>query len=108
MRLLSAALALTVASIGGIVCAADYPNRPIRLVMPNAPGSSADTMGRIVAAKLGETLGQQLVVDNRAGAGGALGLEIGKNANPDGYTLITTSLSALTVSPHTPGPRTTR
>ena len=80
--------------------ARDYPNRPIRLVMPNAPASSADTLGRIVAVRLGEALGQQVVVDNRAGAGGSLGLEIGKNANPDGYTLITTSLSALTVSPH--------
>ncbi len=78
----------------------EYPTRPIRLVMPNAPGSSADTMGRIVAVRLGEALGQQIVVDNRAGAGGVLGMEIGKNANPDGYTLITTSLSALTVSPH--------
>ncbi len=80
--------------------ARDYPNRPIRLIMPNAPGSSADTMGRIVATKLGDALGQQIVVDNRAGAGGSLGMEIGKNATPDGYTLITTSLSALTVSPH--------
>ena len=77
-----------------------YPSRPIRLIMPNAPGSSADTMGRIVAIRLGEALGQQVVVDNRAGAGGSLGLEIGKSANPDGYTLITTSISALTVSPH--------
>jgi len=80
--------------------AKDYPARPIRLVMPNAPGSSADTMGRIAANKLGEALGQQIVVDNRAGAGGTLGMEIGKNATPDGYTIITTSLSALTVSPH--------
>ena len=68
--------------------------------MPNAPGSSADTMGRIVAARLGDALGQQIVVDNRAGAGGVMGLEIGKNAIADGYTLITTSLGALTVSPH--------
>ena len=80
--------------------AQQYPARSIRLIMPNAPGSSADTMGRIVAVRLGEALGQQVVVDNRAGAGGALGLEIGKSANPDGYTLITTSISALTVSPH--------
>src|SRR5258705_13852492 len=80
--------------------AQQYPSRSIRLIMPNAPGSSADTMGRIVAARLGEALGQQVIVDNRAGAGGALGLEIGKSANPDGYTLITTSISALTVSPH--------
>jgi len=77
-----------------------YPSRPIRLIMPNAPGSSADTLGRIASIKLGEALGQQIVVDNRAGAGGVVGLEIGKNANPDGYTLITTSLGALTVSPH--------
>lgn len=80
--------------------ARDYPSRPIRLIMPNAPGSSADTMGRIAAQRLGESLGQQIVVDNRAGAGGVLGLELGKNAMPDGYTLITTSLGALTVSPH--------
>jgi tripartite-type tricarboxylate transporter receptor subunit TctC len=80
--------------------AQQYPSRSIRLIMPNAPGSSADTMGRIVAIRLGEALGQQVVVDNRAGAGGSLGLEIGKSANPDGYTLITTSISALTVSPH--------
>ena len=80
--------------------AQQYPSRSIRLIMPNAPGSSADTMGRIVAVRLGEALGQQVVVDNRAGAGGSLGLEIGKSANPDGYTLITTSISALTVSPH--------
>jgi tripartite-type tricarboxylate transporter receptor subunit TctC len=77
-----------------------YPERPIRLIMPNAPGSSTDTMGRIAAAKLGEALGQQLVVDNRAGAGGSIGMEMGKNATPDGYTLIVTSLGALTVSPH--------
>ena len=77
-----------------------YPERPIRLIMPNAPGSSTDTMGRIAAAKLGEALGQQLVVDNRAGAAGSIGMEIGKNATPDGYTLIVTSLGALTVSPH--------
>jgi len=77
-----------------------YPERPIRLIMPNAPGSSTDTMGRIAAAKLGDALGQQLVVDNRAGAGGSIGMEIGKNATPDGYTLIVTSIGALTVSPH--------
>src|SRR5688500_18700849 len=80
--------------------AKNYPSRPIRLIMPNAPGSSADTMGRIAATKLSDALGQQIVVDNRAGAGGVLGMELGKNANPDGYTLMTTSLGALTVSPH--------
>jgi len=97
---LAAALAFASTAASAADAAKDYPTRPIRLIMPNAPGSSADTMGRIVAIRLGEALGQQVVVDNRAGAGGSLGLEIGKSANPDGYTLITTSISALTVSPH--------
>jgi tripartite-type tricarboxylate transporter receptor subunit TctC len=79
--------------------AKDYPTRPIRLIVPNAPGSSADTLTRIVANKLGEALGQQLVADNRAGAGGAVGLEIAKHATPDGYTLITSG-SALTIGPN--------
>lgn len=77
-----------------------YPDRPIRLIMPNAPGSANDTMGRILAAKLGEALGQQIVVDNRAGAGGILGMEIGKNSNPDGYTLVSPSTAATSIAPH--------
>jgi tripartite-type tricarboxylate transporter receptor subunit TctC len=77
-----------------------FPNRPIRMLMPNAPGSSTDILGRIVANKLGEVLGQQVVVDNRAGAGGVLGMEIAKNANPDGYTLISASTAAMTIAPH--------
>ncbi len=55
--------------------AKDYPSRPIRLIVPNAPGSSVDTLTRIVANKLSEVIGQQLVVDNRAGAGGIIGME---------------------------------
>lgn len=78
----------------------NYPTKPIRLVMPNAPGSSIDTLGRILSAKLGEALGQQVVVDNRAGAGGLLGMEIGKNATADGYTLISASTAAMSIAPH--------
>lgn len=77
-----------------------YPNRPIRMLMPNAPGSSTDALGRVVANKLGDILGQQVVVDNRSGAGGVLGMEIAKNANPDGYTLISASTAAMTIAPH--------
>jgi tripartite-type tricarboxylate transporter receptor subunit TctC len=77
-----------------------YPDRPIRMIMPNAPGSANDTMGRILAAKLGEALGQQIVVDNRAGAGGILGMEIGKHSNPDGYTLVSPSTAATSIAPH--------
>lgn len=77
----------------------NYPNRPIRMIVTNAPGSSVDTLSRIVAIKLGEVLGQQVVVDNRPGAGSALGMEIGKNANPDGYTLVSAPTAALAVAP---------
>ena len=76
-----------------------YPAKPIRMMMPNAPGSGTDTLGRIVAQGLGEELGQQVVIDNRPGAGGTLGMEIGRNANPDGYTVIFASPPALTVAP---------
>lgn len=102
-KLFSVALVLAAVCNGSVAMAADpakdYPNRPIRLIVSNAPGSSADTLTRIVANKLGEALGQQIVADNRAGAGGAVGLEIAKHATPDGYTLITSG-SALTIAPN--------
>ena len=78
--------------------AKDYPSRPIRLIVPNAPGSSVDTLSRIVANKLGELIGQQIVVDNRAGAGGIIGMEIAKAATPDGYTLIAATTAASTIA----------
>jgi tripartite-type tricarboxylate transporter receptor subunit TctC len=80
--------------------ARDYPNRPIRMIVPNAPGSAVDTLGRIFAQALTNVAGHQVVIDNRAGAGGVLGMEIGKNANPDGYTIISASTAAMTIAPH--------
>jgi tripartite-type tricarboxylate transporter receptor subunit TctC len=80
--------------------ARDYPNHPIRMLVPNAPGSSVDTLGRIFAQALTNVGGQQVVIDNRAGAGGTLGMEIGKNANPDGYTILSASTAAMTIAPH--------
>ena len=98
------ALALALPICAHAATAADasktYPNRPIRLLMPNAPGSSTDALGRMVANRLGEVLGQQVVVDNRAGAGGVVGMEIGKSASPDGYTLISASTAAMSIAPH--------
>ncbi len=78
----------------------DYPNRPIRLLVPNAAGSSVDTLGRIFANALTITSGQQVVVDNRGGAGGLIGMEIGKDAAPDGYTLVSASTAAMVIGPH--------
>lgn len=80
--------------------AKDFPSRPIRMLVPNAPGSSVDTLGRIFAHALTQVSGQQVVVDNRAGAGGILGMEIGKNANPDGYTVVSASTAAMVIGPH--------
>src|SRR3954469_20046158 len=80
--------------------ARDYPNHPIRMLVPNAPGSSVDTLGRIFAQALTSVGGQQVVIDNRAGAGGTLGMEIGKNASPDGYTILSASTAAMTIAPH--------
>jgi tripartite-type tricarboxylate transporter receptor subunit TctC len=77
----------------------EYPSRPIRLLMPNSPGSSIDTVGRIVAAGLGEALGQPLVVDNRAGAAGTIGIEAARVAAPDGYTLLFASASGMSIAP---------
>lgn len=68
--------------------AADYPQRPVRLVVPYAAGGSTDTVARIVGARLGERLGQQIVVDNRTGAGTLIGTEIVQHATPDGHVLL--------------------
>jgi tripartite-type tricarboxylate transporter receptor subunit TctC len=67
---------------------AQYPSKPIRLISPFPPGGSVDVVGRLLAAKLAETLGQQMVVDNRSGASGVIGTEIVMNSPPDGYTLL--------------------
>ena len=79
---------------------ADYPARPIRVVVPNAPGSTTDLLGRIVFTRMSERLGRQLVVDNRPGAGGTLGMEIASRAAADGYTVTGVAASMLTITPH--------
>ncbi len=79
--------------------AQDYPIRPVRMISPNPPSGANDTIGRIIAIKLGEVLGQPMVIDNRGGAGGTLGAEIAAQANPDGYTLLAGSVSTHSFSP---------
>ena len=79
--------------------AQNYPNKPIRMIVPNAPAGLADISARIVATKLSETLGQQVVVDNRAGAGSTIGTAMAVKAYADGYTLLTVFDSHAT-NPH--------
>ncbi len=75
-------------SVAAPALAQSYPYRPIRLIVPFPPGGSTDTYSRIISVKLSEALGQQLVLDNRAGAAGALGAELAANAAADGYTIV--------------------
>jgi tripartite-type tricarboxylate transporter receptor subunit TctC len=77
----------------------DYPNKPIRFVIAQTPGSSIDTMSRVVATKLAELLGQQLVVDNRTGAGGTIGGGIVAHSEPDGYTLFAAATASQVIGP---------
>lgn len=76
-----------------------YPSRPVRLVVPYGPGGVSDITGRIVAQKMTELLGQSVVVENRAGAGGMLGTGSVAKSEPDGYTIVLSSLSAYAIGP---------
>ena len=95
-RLLLAAPALLTATLAR---AAGYPDRPIRLVIPYAPGGTTDLFGRLLAAQMSTRLGQTVVPENRAGAGGSLAGEVVAHAKPDGYTLLVSSNGPLTVNP---------
>lgn len=77
----------------------DYPIKPVRLIIPFAPGGSNDILGRMIGTKLAETMGQQVVIDNRAGAGGSIGVELAAKSAPDGYTLVIGHIGTLAVNP---------
>ena len=77
----------------------DYPIKPVRLIIPFAPGGSNDILGRMIGTKLAEAMGQQVVIDNRAGAGGSIGVELAAKSAPDGYTLVIGHIGTLAVNP---------
>jgi tripartite-type tricarboxylate transporter receptor subunit TctC len=93
-----AATAALIAYAGASAGAAAYPDRPVRLIVPAAPGGAIDVVGRIVGAKLADVLGQNVVIDNRAGANNIIGTELAAHAAPDGYTLLITA-GAHTINP---------
>jgi len=92
---LTAAWALSVPAAHG----QSYPTKPIRLIIANTTGTSVDTLARVLGVRLGEELGQQVVSDNRAGAGGLIGAEIVANSPPDGYTLLISSTGMQVITP---------
>jgi len=82
------------------VSAQPYPSKPIRLIVADAPGGAPDTLARLLAQRLSEAIGQQMVVDNRAGAGGALGAEAAAKSPADGYTLLLTTTAIYALLPN--------
>jgi len=88
-------VALIVALAASIAAARadDYPSRPIRLVVPFAPGGGADSIARILAKRVSQTIGQMIVIENRAGAASIIGTEVVQKSDPDGYTLPCSSVA---------------
>ena len=94
------AFGLLISLLSTAAHAADnYPNRPIRLIIAQTPGSSIDAMGRVLATKMSALLGEQLVVDNRTGAGGTIGAGIVAHAEPDGYTIFCAASASQIIGP---------
>jgi tripartite-type tricarboxylate transporter receptor subunit TctC len=82
-----------------VVCAQGYPNKPIRMIVPFAPGGASDFVGRILQPRLGELLGQQIVVENRPGASGNIGLDAAAKSAPDGYTIFLGNVGTVALNP---------
>jgi tripartite-type tricarboxylate transporter receptor subunit TctC len=102
MKLISIAFAATLAAAG--LCplaagAAEWPSRPVRIISPASPGGASDTFARIMAERFGEKFGERFIVENRAGAGGLIGAAAAANAEPDGYTLVTSAVAYVVIAP---------
>ncbi|MBI4192963.1 MAG: tripartite tricarboxylate transporter substrate binding protein, partial [Betaproteobacteria bacterium] len=92
--------ALAVAGVlSGSAVAQEYPNKPLRLIVPFPPGGGNDILARSVGQRLSEAIGQQIIVDNRGGAGGLIGAELAAKAVPDGYTIFLASIGNLAFNP---------
>jgi tripartite-type tricarboxylate transporter receptor subunit TctC len=98
MRITFSILAAVVAAATGTAAAQAYPAKPIRFIVPSTPGGSVDTLARTVGPRLSEKWGQQVIVDNRSGAGGAIAGELVAKSPPDGYTLLIGTVASLATS----------
>ena len=92
-------LGLLLAFTASCVCAQTFPSRPIRLIVPFAAGGPIDLLSRTIATKLTETIGQSVVVENRAGAGGSLAAEHTARSAPDGHTIMLITVGTQTINP---------
>ncbi len=100
MKISTAVIAAVLALTAVAVSAADnYPSRPIRFIVPFAPGGSTDTLARTLSTRLSDALGQQVVVDNRSGGNGIIGHELVARAAPDGYTIVLGYIANLAIAP---------
>ena len=99
MKKIAQVLLVLVGAFSLSVGAQGFPSKPVRLVVPFPAGGGSDVIGRIVAQKLGDRFGQQVVVDNRAGAGGSIGTEAVVKSAPDGYTVVLASTSEIAINP---------
>jgi tripartite-type tricarboxylate transporter receptor subunit TctC len=97
-RVLRCCIALSLCCAAAAI-AQSYPNKPIRLISPYAPGGGSDTLARIIGVKLTESWGQPVIIENRPGAAGSIGAEAAAKATPDGYTVLVTPSAVLTVNP---------
>jgi tripartite-type tricarboxylate transporter receptor subunit TctC len=93
-------IALTASAHAQTPPSSSYPARPIRVMVPFSPGGASDLAARVVGQKLGERLGQQVVIDNRSGAGGVIGAELAAKAPADGYNLLMGSSTEIAINPH--------
>src|SRR5258707_10566944 len=99
MRLSVLTAVLGMICLGAAPAAAEWPSRPVRIIAPSSPGGAADTFARLLADHLAEIFKERFYVENRAGAGGLIGSQAAARAEPDGYTLVTSSVGYPVIAP---------
>src|SRR4030095_14968708 len=96
---ISRALMWSLALVAGALCAQDYPSRPVRMIVPFGPGGASDFVARIITPKMSDIVGQQMVIDNRSGAAGNIGVEVAARASADGHTILLGNVGTMAINP---------